>query len=187
MAAQKREIKINLLPQEEFAASTIGRILKWLLSSFRFIVITTEMVVMIAFLSRFWLDARISDLSETIRQKKGLIESYSTIERDFRNAQSELNVFKLITSGNVEYSQLLQAISSRIPQDVQITTLGISGHDVQISASAITESSAINFITNLKNSNLFQTIDLTQIASEQGTSGISFQLSGTLKGGPNGS
>lgn len=187
MAAQKQTKKINLLPQEEFAASTIGRVLKWLLSSFRFIVIATEMFVMIAFLSRFWLDARISELSESIRQKRAIIESYSKVERDFRNAQNALNVFKLVTSSNIEYSQLLAAISSQIPQDVQITTLGVSGRDVQIKASAVTETSAINFITNLKNSNLFQTIDLTQIASEQGTSSISFSLSGTLKGGQNGS
>ena len=62
----KKEPEINLLPQEEFEGSVIGRILKWGLSTFRIIVIIVEMVVMAAFLSRFWLDAKNSDLNEDI-------------------------------------------------------------------------------------------------------------------------
>jgi hypothetical protein len=37
---------INLLPQEEFDISIIGRTLKWAMGTFRIIVIVTEIVVM---------------------------------------------------------------------------------------------------------------------------------------------
>ena len=53
MSARKEEI--NLLPQKGFEATTAGRILAWILSTFRIIVIITELLVMVAFLSRFWL------------------------------------------------------------------------------------------------------------------------------------
>ena len=68
MAARKKSSRINLLPQEEFAASTLGRILAWILSTFRILVIMTELIVILAFLSRFWLDARTTDLNEEIKQ-----------------------------------------------------------------------------------------------------------------------
>ncbi len=62
MAARKNQQLINLLPQEEFAVSTLGRILAWLMSTFRYIVIAVEMVVMLAFLSRFWLEWNTHDV-----------------------------------------------------------------------------------------------------------------------------
>ncbi len=82
MAARKKKRRINLLPQEEFAASILGRVLAWLLSSFRAIVSLTEMTVMIAFLSRFWLDAKSADLNELIRQKQPVIASTSDFEKE---------------------------------------------------------------------------------------------------------
>ena len=63
MSAHKKQ-QVNLLPEKGFTSTTTGRVLTWILSTFRIIVIVTEIIVMIAFLSRFWLDAQNTDLSE---------------------------------------------------------------------------------------------------------------------------
>lgn len=82
MPARKKKTKaINLLPQEAFAKTTLGRTLTWLLSTFRIIVISVEMVVVVAFLSRFWLDARITDLNDELKQKQAVITSLATFEK----------------------------------------------------------------------------------------------------------
>jgi hypothetical protein len=83
---------INLLPQEEFESSIIGRILRWAMGTFRIIVIITEIIVMGAFLSRFWLDAQNSTLSDGIKIKSSQIQSLADIEKEFRNIQSKLNM-----------------------------------------------------------------------------------------------
>jgi len=82
--------QINLIPQDEFESSNFGRILKWALSTFRIVVIVTELIVMSAFLSRFWLDAKNSDLNEEINVNKSQIIAYKDIETEFRSLQKNL-------------------------------------------------------------------------------------------------
>ena len=90
MAAQKGSKLINLLPQEEFANSTIGRVFTWAMSTFRIIVIGMEMVVMVAFLSRFWLDAINVDLNDIIKQRSAVIAAQSYFEKAFRDLQTRV-------------------------------------------------------------------------------------------------
>ena len=95
MAALKQKSKkeeINLLPQKGFASTTAGRILAWILSTFRIIVIVTEIIVMVAFLSRFWLDAQNTDLDEEITQKQALIAASLGFEKRFKQTQSVVPV-----------------------------------------------------------------------------------------------
>lgn len=185
-ARDKKEPKINLLPQEEFAQSTLGRILRWLLTSFRLIVIATEMVVMTAFLSRFWLDAKISDLSEAINQKKVVISSYAQVEKSMRLAQKQLSIFSALAYDQSKYIPLLEKLTSALPPDVQITSLTIDSSQIQLRATTISEQSASSFILNLKNTNLFDKTTITQVSIDQTSNLISFQVLGTFKGQPKG-
>ena len=84
MAARKKQAQVNLLPQEEFAGTTFGRTLRWAMSSFRIIVIATEMIVMLTFLSRFWLDARNADLNDLIKQKSAVLSASADFEKEFK-------------------------------------------------------------------------------------------------------
>ena len=102
--AQKQSVGINLLPQEEFAASTLGRILAWLLSTFRIIVIFTEVIVMGVFLSRFWLDAKANDLNESLRKNQSILATTTDFENDFRDIQTKLDTFSKVTSLKTNFS-----------------------------------------------------------------------------------
>ncbi len=191
-ARDKKEPKINLLPQEEFAQSTLGRILKWLLTSFRLIVIATEMVVMIAFLSRFWLDAQISDLTDAIAQKTSVIVSYAQTEKSMLEAQKQLSIFSALAYDKSKYLPLLQTITTQLPQDVQVTSLTIDSNQLQLRATTSSETSASTFMLNLKNTGLFDKTIITQVSIDQTTNLISFQVLATFKaqtesqGGANG-
>jgi len=57
--AAKKEKPINLLPKDSFAETTLGRVITWFLGTFRIMVIAVELVVVAAFLSRFWLDSKM--------------------------------------------------------------------------------------------------------------------------------
>src|SRR5258708_25047874 len=126
MAKKKKIPEINLLPQEEFQASTIGRVLQWLLSTFRYIVITTEMIVMVAFLSRFWLDARSSDLTDAINQKKAVVASYSTFENQFRAAQQKITIFNNFAASNQQLNPVIQNIIANVQNDISLTDVSIN-------------------------------------------------------------
>jgi hypothetical protein len=62
-ARKKLDINVNLLPQDPFFETVFGRFLKWALSIGRYIVIFTELIVILSFASRFTLDRMVTDLT----------------------------------------------------------------------------------------------------------------------------
>jgi Tfp pilus assembly protein PilN len=155
---------INLLPQEEFDASILGRMLKWAMGSFRIIVILTEMVVMAAFLSRFWLDAKNSDLDNSIKIASAQISTQSNFEKEFRGIQQKLSIYKQITADATE-SGKLDFISSKIPGDLVLSSIGIQNNVIQIKGTAGSEMGVAQFISNLKSNPLVKKVDLDSIGS----------------------
>jgi Tfp pilus assembly protein PilN len=163
MPANKKN-KINLLPQEEFETSTFGRILKWALSSFRVMVIVTELVVMGAFLSRFWLDAKNSDLNDDLNTSKAQVSAYSDIESTTRSNQKRLAIAKsLYTQKNV--SEIIENISKLIPSDISLNSISISESVLTLKASSLSERSIMQFLVNLDNNEDLTDVNLSQISS----------------------
>lgn len=182
-AAQNK--RINLLPQEEFSASILGRILSWALSTFRIIVILTEVVVMLAFLSRFWLDARANDLNDEIRQKSAVISASADFEKEFRDIQKRLKIFDTVT-GNVNIvSQYLEGLITYVPIDVTLSSFQFSGGSLQLRGISASEIGIAQFMANLQNNKIFTNISLSSIGTNpQNNSQLTFGLKLDLaKGG----
>lgn len=156
---------INLLPQEEFDVSLLGRTLKWAMSTFRIIVIVTEMVVMGAFLSRFWLDAQNSDLTNAIKVKSAQIKALSTTEKDFRNLQSKINIAKQ-SKPNVA-SQRIEAITSKLPSGINLTSISITDTSAQIKGASTSEFGIAQFVANLNANSENKSVDLLQVTSSE--------------------
>jgi len=157
---------INLLPQEEFDVSIIGRTLKWAMGTFRIIVIVTEMIVMAAFLSRFWLDAQNSDLSDTIKVKSAQISAQADIENQFRSIQSKLNIVQQIDAAT-PYSQKVDSIVSDVPADVVLTSISVSDGSILIKGLSLSELSIAQFVVNLESDKSFTAVDLGQVSSSE--------------------
>lgn len=158
----KKEHKINLLPQEEFASSTLGRALKWALSTFRIIVFVTEFLVMIAFLSRFWLDAKNSDLTDNIKQKQAIIEAQADFEKTFRDTQKRLSIFQNI-SGNPKKADFIDKLSSKVPNDVTLTSISMQDNSAAVKGISVSEQNIAQFISNLKSEPTFKKVSLGQV------------------------
>jgi len=163
--SDSKKNQINLLPQEEFASSTAGRILAWTLSTFRIIVIVTEVVVMGTFLSRFYLDVRISDLNEQIRIKTALIEASSTFENDFRDTQAKLRIVSTLLDDQANISPSITTIASLLPGDVNMTSYSYSSNNVTVRALTPSEFSISQLIANLESNTDFDSFDLSQVST----------------------
>lgn len=176
----KKQAKINLLPQKEFETSTLGRLLRWALSSFRIIVIVTEMFVMGAFLSRFWLDAKNSDLNELLDQKKAVIAASAEVEKEFKDNQKRLTIFSKITSQSPS-SETIQTIASFLPPEVSLTSVSLGEKLIQISGSSANEMGIAQFIANLESSKKFKEVGLAQVGSDkENQTRIGFSVKVTL-------
>jgi len=161
MAAHKKKTStnINLVPSGEFESSTVGRILKWLLSSFRIIVILVELVVLVVFLSRFWLDAKNSDLNDTIEQKEAQIRASGNFENEFRTIQNKLEVYGILVDSQEE-REVLEAIVSSLPSEVRLGTISFDEEEITVSGDTLTEQSIANYIANLNSQDVLTKVNL---------------------------
>ena len=173
---------INLLPQEEFRISPVGRILHWATTTFRTIVIITELIVIVAFLSRFWLDAKNADLNDIIRQNQSIIESYKDFETEFRQVQQRIKIFSEMTQSSTLGSLMMQAINL-LPEDVNLVSISQVENSLQIKASSASERSIVQFITNLLNNPAFKEVKVASaVASSENQSVIVFTLETKFQG-----
>lgn len=172
MAARKKKKQINLLPQEEFAASTKGRILTWFLSTFRIVVVATQVLIMAAFLSRFWLDVTSADLSDEIEQKQRVVEAFREFESDFKNTQKKLRIISNLSEQDSNTTSILNEISSRLPSDIYLTTYSFEENEVKIKGLSPRESSIAQAIVNLQEIEGFDSVKLTQLDTEEGLSSL---------------
>ena len=157
---------INLIPQEEFDTSLIGRALKWAMGTFRIIVILTEMVVMAAFLSRFWLDAQNSDLANSIKVRVAQIQSQKDTEDQFRGIQNKLKVFKTIAT-SPKATARIDLVASKIPQEVHLTNISILEDSASMKGVSGSEVGIAQFVANLKSEKTFKKVSLGSIGSSE--------------------
>lgn len=178
--------KINLLPQLGFGSTTTGRVVTWLLGTFRIIVIITEIVVMAAFFSRFRLDAKNNDLNESIQQKQAVIASYAETEKNIKDLQTQTQLFNQITQATLSNSLLLEDIRSSIPDNVVLSNINITNTSIRLSGFSASERDVQQFMVNLQTLEIIDKVTLTELASgQQNRSVYTFDLNADFRVGEN--
>lgn len=183
MAAPKPK-KINLLVQEGFENSQIGKILAWLLTVGRAIVIVVELVVICAFLSRFWFDRQLTDLIEDNNAKRSQIEASSTFEEGFKSTQARLSLVRQIDQVKLSPSGAVSKVTSLLPDVVNLTNISFTGTKLTLNGTSLTEGGVAGLMKSLGNSSEFENVSLSNIALDRGAAGfIKFTVETDLKGG----
>jgi len=149
----KREI--SLLPEENNPRSLPNRIVTWLTTVGRFVIVFVELIVVLAFLSRFFLDRKNADLSETIRQQKAILMSTKEFEDEYNQLQQRLKYIKDFYENEPQYLTKITSLVQSTPPDIVYDKFNITREkdSLQVVASlnaiAYEETSIVDFITNL--------------------------------------
>ena len=180
MSARKEEI--NLLPQRGFESTTAGRVLAWILSTFRTILLITELLVMIAFLSRFWLDAQNTDLNDKISQKQAVLAASQDFETRFKDTQKRLKIFSELVKTKVDIVSLLNTITLNLTPDIISSEVVVRGDQIQISGITPNEKSIEQFIVNLEETPSFKDVGIVEIKMAEAAPGVTlFKVGATLE------
>lgn len=170
-----RRVGINLLPQSEFEQSFWGRFLKWAITTGRYILILVELVVIIAFLSRFKLDKDMADLSDSIAGKKAVLDATYSTEQNFRFTQSRLNAAGILLSSQVGARQTLETVASYVPPQVNLTKLILQPSSVTVSGQASTTDGLAILLARMTADRGWKSIDLSEVLATP-TQGIGFTI-----------
>lgn len=176
MAAPKVK-KINLLIREGFEYTTLGKTLGWILSIGRIVVIFTELVVIIAFLSRFWLDKTYTDLLEENDVKKSQVEASANFEKDFRLAQSRILSYNDLQKTRLLASPVLKDLASLLPAEVILSEVQINSSKINVSGTSLSESGLAGYIKAIDDHSKFIDTTLKDISLKlSGQKVIAFSL-----------
>lgn len=154
MSPAKKEI--SLLPTEDNNNTLIARVLRWLTSVGRVIIIITELIVISAFISRFWLDRKNADLSEVVRQQKAILASTQDFETEYRSLQERLTYIDNFYKSEPKYIDAMNSLVQSMPDAIFFQNISLSSDEKtsQISAKldlySYQEDTIVDFITNLK-------------------------------------
>jgi len=165
--------ELSLLPNSENPNSFGARAIKWLTTVGRWVIVLTELIVVSAFISRFWLDRKNSDLSETIRQQQSILETTQSFESEFNSFQQRLNFISDFYKNNPQYDQKITTLINSTPNDLIYQTISFKkGEDEKnISATAsliaFNETSLILFINNLTLNPNIESVRINQIEKKQ--------------------
>jgi Tfp pilus assembly protein PilN len=178
------QISINLLPKDPFFESILGRVLQWALSGGRYVVIFTELVVIISFAARFTLDRQVTDLNQALHQKESIIDSYGELEANFTAAQTKITSYNQLAQENnsTEVFTHLQAVT---PDGISLSGLSIRPTSVTIAGNTLSQSAFNIFINNLQLSTNFHNVSVDRVESaDRNTPGLSFRIRADTKVAP---
>ena len=170
-----KEIKINLLPKDAFSQSVVGKSLDWALSTGRYIVVFTELVVILTFLQRFTLDRQLSDLNEEIFSRNAILESYARVETQARAIQNK-GEFVQELEDEVDVLAVLSFLNNSTPSDVNFFDLNVNDSLVLIRGIAFSQSSLEEFVETLKTYPGLNDLLVNIISQEENTVGLEFDI-----------
>ncbi|MEK7591973.1 MAG: PilN domain-containing protein [Patescibacteria group bacterium] len=140
---------INLLKNSS-DQSPLDRITDWALTYGRYIMIGTEIVVLLAFISRFSLDRKLTDLKEEIGQKQQILLANTSLENEIKNTQNQLSKAKNILTEQEKPIEILTSLYSLLPPDVFLLSVELNHEKLTLRANAGTTLGFSQFLTNMK-------------------------------------
>ncbi len=178
----KQKNLINLLPSSNIEKSLFGKVFLWSLTLGRYIVIAIELIVIIAFLSRFKLDKDLADLNDSISQKQITINGFGNLEKDIHFLQERVKNISLLETQQLQAVKTLSLLSSVVPPDMYLNELIINKDSLSIKAITISDASLSIFLAGLQKSNQFSEIDVDSLtAGGTENADINFSLKATIK------
>ncbi len=179
MPATTQSLKINLLSKESIAQTAEARIVNWALTYGRYIMIGTEIVVLLAFISRFSLDRKRTDLREEIDQKQSILLANLPFENDIRKTQDSLTKIKTLLVGQTLPLDLVTIMATLLPPDVYYKSLDTTKDKIQGDVIAGTTEGFSQFLANLLATKQLANAEISDITKTP-TIGIAFTFSATI-------
>lgn len=165
-------INLNLLKPQSNPEKLPVRFVTWLLSSGRYIFAVVNALVLIAFVTRFKLDADLAAKNEAITEQIPYIESLKPYELLIRETQLKLSTIDNAKRNALDLQLLLKKIADQIPTGTTINGINIDNKigsaTIHISGQTPFSSDITNLIAGLKGDSAFSEINLSNINLEQG-------------------
>lgn len=175
-AVQKSpELNINLLPKKD-SASTKNVAVHWVLTIGRYLVITTEIIALSAFLLGIYLSKEKNDLKDSIKTKQSQVNTLQTCdpnneekfcENTFRKIQNQINLISSIRSNRFENNQVLSEFAQLLPIGLVIEKISSDSKTITFSGTFPDPQQLQTMINSFSSSQKINNLDITALSKEK--------------------
>lgn len=177
---------INLLPQDNFTASSAGRFLLFFLTIGRYVVIFTELVVILAFITSLILNHQKENLDDEIHQKILFLDANKEFEQEFRFTQDRLSTVNYLLNNQFGAKNFIDQLTPLISSDIVINKITLTKDTVQLTGSSRSILGLEQTLFAFKNTLWLSEVTITNVSTNGNTGGqIHFSLNAHITRIPN--
>lgn len=159
--------EISLLVGADDPNSISDKIVFWVSNVLRYIMVFTELIIIIIFLSRFKLDRENTDLSDRIRQQKSIIQVNANFETEYNSLQQKITLIGKLYKEQPDYYSKIVSIIQNTPSDITFNSLSVENKNSKVVFSlnvfAYQEEAIIDFINQLSQNKQIKSIEVSNI------------------------
>lgn len=176
-------LNLNLLKPQGLPEKFVVRLIRWLLSTGRFLIVLVEAIVLIAFVTRFKYDSDLETLKDAINEKVQIVRAFKSDEALIRQTQFQLATIKADYQTSPDYVDILKKISTQTPFNVRVIQLVLEKNNTtanfKIAGSSLDNNQLNSFLLGLKAEPTFSEVNLVGVGVEKEL--ITFTISGVAK------
>ena len=136
----------------------------------------TELVVILAFLSRFKLDEDLRNLNEQINTQVGFLESQMPRQIEFIKTQKRLDLVDRMLAARLNGGETLDYIASKLPEGVVLSKRRVVSSGISLTAETLSEQAMGELLATISADQRWKSVDMTQLVGSR-LNGIRFSLS----------
>lgn len=169
---KKISLDIDLLHPQSEPQKIPVRLLRWILSAGRYLIIIVEIVVLAAFVSRFKFDNDLQTTKEDIDSKLPFIQSLAPDEILIKKLKFQLASIKDLRSKQADFVDIIDKIASQTPNGISFSNLSFEDTSgavkLKIAGVAQNNDQLATLVFGLKSDNTFQGVDIVAVGLERG-------------------
>lgn len=164
--------KINLLSRKK--ESLIDKLIYFALSYLRYILIITQIIVIVVFFYKFKVDQEIVDFQESVEQKKEIIEVTQPLFVEAKTTDFQIKEVRRIIERQNNFLSVIDYLSTTFPEKLYLTKLTITNDSMKLEGYGDNGLLVQGFYQRLKSDKRFATVTLKSLKKID--LGLSFEI-----------
>ncbi len=169
---------INLLDPSSTPKTAWDKVYDWVFGVGRVLIIVVELVVLLAFGSRFWLDRRNNDLKDSIEAKVQILDAQRQFEIDMRKVQQVLGSVSSMLEDQESMATTVDDIMADIPKNVNIESFNLTQTSAVLTCTTSNYAAAHAAEEDIRQNPISEDVNMTVSRSEGGQ--VEFTITVTL-------
>lgn len=154
--------KINLLPPKEIPLK--DRIIYFSLNYLRYIIVISQLVVIIVFFYRFQVDQKIIDLKEEVSQKKEIIKTVRPLLEEAQTIDKKSKEIKNIYNDQKKFKEMLAYLLSFFPETISLNKMEVlNNNEIRLTGKTTNISHFQIFKNKLEKEKRFKKVQLSSL------------------------